>query len=64
MTHQTGLDKTAALDELYNRISQVAVAMGGSASRNPKSLSLPSTMVATPTTENAPAPLCEDAERL
>jgi hypothetical protein len=33
MTHQTGVNKTAALDELYDRIKQVAVAMSGSVCR-------------------------------
>jgi hypothetical protein len=54
MTHQTGVNKTAALDELYNRITHVAVAMSGSASRAMSSLSLPSAMVAAPRTEDAP----------
>lgn len=54
MTQQTSVNTTAALDELYNRIAQVAAAMGGTASRAVSSLSLPSAMVATPRTEDAP----------
>jgi hypothetical protein len=54
MTQQTGVNKTAALDELYDRIAQAAAAMGGTASRAVSSLSIPSTLVPTPGTEGAP----------
>jgi hypothetical protein len=37
MTQQTAVNKTAALDDLYNRISRVGVTMGCGASRDPSS---------------------------
>ncbi len=53
-TRQTSINKVAALDDLYGRITQVAKAMGATASRSVSSLSIPSAMTATSRTEDAP----------
>jgi len=55
MSPQITDTKTAALEELYSRITRVAGAMGGTASLHTSSLSVPSAMVAEPQTEDAPA---------
>lgn len=55
MTQQTNDGKFAALNELYSRITRIAEAMGGTASPVVLGLSLPSAVVATPRSEDAPA---------
>ncbi len=57
MTLTAGGDKSAALDELYGRITQIAGAMGGTTSRSLSSLAFPSAMTASPRTEDVPS-LC------
>jgi hypothetical protein len=49
------LQKSAALDQLYGRITEIAGAMGGTAVRILEPLSFPNAMVDTPRRENAPA---------
>jgi hypothetical protein len=48
-------NKSAVLDELYYRIAQIAEAMDGTASPLVSRQSLPSQMVATPSSENVQA---------
>lgn len=54
MTQQTIVNKTAELDEFYNRVMRIARSMGGSTSRLASNLSSPRAMVAGPRTEDAP----------
>ena len=54
MTQQTGGNKSAALNELYDRVVRIAEAMGGDAVRRVTRLSLPNAMTATPRGEDAP----------
>ena len=46
-------DKSAALDELYSRITRFAEVMGGTASRTVLSVSVPAAMVSAPRSEDA-----------
>jgi hypothetical protein len=48
-------NKSAALNELYSRIMQIAGAMGGTASQSSVSISMPSAMVVAPRGEHVPA---------
>jgi len=52
-------DKSAALDELYRRITRFAEVMGGTASRTVLSVSVPVAMVSAPRSEDAPALVAE-----
>ncbi len=49
------LQKSAALDQLYGRITEIAGAMGGTAVRILEPVSFPNAMEDTPRRENAPA---------
>jgi hypothetical protein len=55
MTEQVGDNKSAALDQLYTRITKIAEDMGGTATRTTQSLGFPAAMVASPRREDAPA---------
>jgi hypothetical protein len=55
MIEQVGGNKSAALNDLYSRITRIAEAMGGAVSRSASSRSFPSAMVAVPRSEEVPA---------
>ncbi len=52
-------NKSGALNNLYSRIAQIAVAMGGTATATTESRSFESATVATPRSEDVPALLVE-----